>query len=136
MSPMLLDSDSVSEILKQKDQTVIRNALRYERLIGPISFSAVTRYEINRGYKQLGSGKQVAKFESFCSKCVVVPVTDEIWDRAADLWAYAITNGLPHNDADLLIAATALVHSRTLVTGNTNHFAWVPGLTVADWRRP
>ncbi|MBP8948453.1 MAG: type II toxin-antitoxin system VapC family toxin [Candidatus Promineofilum sp.] len=33
---------------------------------------------------------------------------------------------------DALIAATALVHSRTLVTRNTADFAWVNGLRLLD----
>jgi predicted nucleic acid-binding protein len=57
-----------------------------------------------------------------------------VLDRAAALWADARSRGLPDNDADLIIAATALVHGGTLVTGNTAHFTWVPGLQLADWR--
>jgi len=57
-------------------------------------------------------------------------------DRAADLWVVAHHGGLPATDADLLIAATALEHGRALVTGNTTHFSWIPGLTVEDWRQP
>ena len=34
-----------------------------------------------------------------------------------------------------IIAATALEHKRVLVTGNTAHFSWVPGLRVEDWRQ-
>jgi predicted nucleic acid-binding protein len=33
---------------------------------------------------------------------------------------------------DALIAATALVHRRTLVTRNTADFAWVNGLQLLD----
>jgi tRNA(fMet)-specific endonuclease VapC len=36
-------------------------------------------------------------------------------------------------DPDLRIAATALAHEATLVTGNTRHFERVPGLTVQNW---
>jgi tRNA(fMet)-specific endonuclease VapC len=63
-------------------------------------------------------------------------VTDAIFDRAADLWVIARQGGYPHGDADLIIAATALEHARALVTGNTPHFAWIPGLVIADWRQP
>jgi len=44
--------------------------------------------------------------------------------------------GHPGRDADLIIAATALEHGRVLVTGNTLHFAWVPGLKLSNWRLP
>jgi predicted nucleic acid-binding protein len=56
--------------------------------------------------------------------------------RAADLWAEARRGGHPQSDADLIIAATALEHGLALVTGNTTHFSWIPGLKLADWRQP
>jgi predicted nucleic acid-binding protein len=34
----------------------------------------------------------------------------------------------------LIIAATALEHGRALITGNTAHFQWVPGLQIDNWR--
>lgn len=55
---------------------------------------------------------------------------------AADLWVTGRKSGLVPKDADLIIAATALGHGRTLVTGNTAHFSWIPGLTLQDWRDP
>lgn len=64
------------------------------------------------------------------------PLTDAIFNRAEDLWVLARKGGHPHGDADLIIAATALEHGRVLVTGNTAHFAWVPGLRLEDWRQP
>jgi toxin FitB len=33
---------------------------------------------------------------------------------------------------DSLVAATALVHGRTLVARNAKHFEWIPGLTVLN----
>jgi len=54
--------------------------------------------------------------------------------RAADLWAEAHRLGNPRNDADMIIAATALEEGRVLVTGNKSHFAWINGLRLADWR--
>ena len=39
-------------------------------------------------------------------------------------------------DADVLIAATALVEGRTIVTNNREHFARIGGLTVENWKEP
>jgi predicted nucleic acid-binding protein len=46
----------------------------------------------------------------------------------------SVVRGHAHRDADLIIAATAIEHGRTLVTGNTSHFQWVPGLQIDNWR--
>ena len=56
--------------------------------------------------------------------------------RAAELWSEAQTQDYPRDDADLIIAATALQADRQLVTGNTAHFSWIRGLRIADWRSP
>ena len=36
-------------------------------------------------------------------------------------------------DTDTL-AATVLETDRTLITGNTAHYEWIPGLKLDDWR--
>ena len=44
-----------------------------------------------------------------------------------------LDQGRPVATADLLIAATALIHDLTMVTHNIDHFAHVPGLRTQDW---
>ena len=136
MSAVLLDTDMLSKVIKLRDATVRKHALAYVQHHGPLAFSAVTRYKVLRGYKQQGATRQLANFAVFCRHSLILPVTDNIWDRTSDLWAFARQNGHPHEDADLVIAATALEHQRGLVTGNLRHFAWIPGLTIVDWRQP
>jgi predicted nucleic acid-binding protein len=38
------------------------------------------------------------------------------------------------DDADVLIAATALRYNAVLVTGNVRHFSRFDGLVIEDWR--
>jgi tRNA(fMet)-specific endonuclease VapC len=49
MNPALLDTDTLSEVLKRRDQIVLANARAYLAQHGQFTFSAVTRYEIRRG---------------------------------------------------------------------------------------
>ena len=134
MAPTQLDTDILSEFLKQMSASVLANVTNYLQLFSALTFSAITRYEIMRGFKELQSASRIAGFEQFCSHCAILPITDEIFDRAADLWVLARRGGHPCNDADLFIAATALEHGLVLATGNTAHFSWIPGLTLVDWR--
>jgi len=46
----------------------------------------------------------MARFATFCQHAIVLPVTEAIFDRAADLWVLARQGGHPRNDADLIIA--------------------------------
>lgn len=134
MDATLLDTDILSELIKLRDPAVRRNALDYTQVHGQLAFSSMTRYEILRGYRDQNATTQLTRFEVFCQHAIVFAVTDAIFDRAADLWVAGRRGGYPHNDADLIIAATALEHGRVLVTGNTTHFAWIPGLRLDDWR--
>ena len=136
MDSALLDTDILSEVLKLRDPTVRQRALDYTRVHGQLAFSSMTRYEILRGYRDQNATTQLARFVVFCRHGIVFAVTDAIFDRAADLWVTGRRGGHAHNDADLIIAATALEHGRALVTGNTEHFAWIPGLRLDDWRQP
>lgn len=132
MELSLLDTDVVSEIIKQRNVTIRRNAAAYFNQHGQFAFSALTRFEIERGHKERRALRQLERFRIFCQHSLVVPVTESILDRAGDLWAFARQHGHPHGDAD--IAATAADLGRVLVSGNTAHFSWAPGIALADWR--
>jgi tRNA(fMet)-specific endonuclease VapC len=134
MRPALLDTDILSELLKLRNRSVRQKALAYTRQQGPLAFSAMTRYEVRRGYMVRMASTQLARFDTFCQNSLVLPVTDAIFDRAAELWAIGRQSGQPHADADLIIAATALETGRALVTGNAAHFGWIPALPIEDWR--
>ncbi len=59
-----------------------------------------------------------------------VRMTDEIIVRAADIYADLRTRGELIGDADILIAATALVHNLPLKTLNIKHFNRIPHLIL------
>jgi tRNA(fMet)-specific endonuclease VapC len=136
MDAALLDTNALSEVLKQRNANIQQHSRQYLRSHGQFAFSAVTRFEIIRGYKDVGAMTQLSKFLTFCGHSLVLPLTDAIFDRASDLWVVARHGGHSRSDADLLIAATALEHGRHIITGNVTHFAWVPGLVIEDWRQP
>jgi predicted nucleic acid-binding protein len=136
MDESLLDTDILNEVLKQRNANVIRHAAEYLAIHGRFSISSITRYEALRGLKEKGATGQLSRFLEFCRHTSIVPVSEDILDRAADLWSLGRRQGLTPKDADLIIAATAVADGRTLVTGNTVHFQWIPGLTLSNWRDP
>src|SRR5262245_6038435 len=129
----LLDTDLLSEVLKQKHPIVVQKAAAYLQAHQRFTFSAFTRYEIVRGLKAKRAARQLQRFAAFCQHSLILPITDAVLDRAAELWAKADRTGKPKRDADLIIAATAQEHGLGLVTGNIKHFSWISGLTVEDW---
>lgn len=134
MDEALLDTDILSEVLKGKNLDVLTAAQQYLAIHRQLAFSAITMYEIMRGMLANQAPRQLAAFLALTGRSDVLPVSIPILKRAAGLWAEARNNGHPCDDADLIIAATALEARRVLVTGNTRHFSWISGLCVADWR--
>lgn len=136
MKLALLDTDILSEVIKLRNPLVTHRALAYTKLHSQLAFSSMSRYEVVRGYRDQNATTQLARFAVFCQHALILPVSDAVFDRAADLWVFARKGGHPHGDADLIIAASALESGRVLVTGNTAHFRWIPGLQIEDWRQP
>jgi tRNA(fMet)-specific endonuclease VapC len=134
MDIALIDTDILSEVLKKKDSQVLATAQAYLGQHQRLAFSAVTVYEILRGMRAKNAVRQLHDFLRTVSTSDVLPVSVPVLIRAADLWADAVNGGHPRDDADLIIAATAIEAGRVLVTGNTNHFAWISGLALSDWR--
>ena len=133
MDESILDTDILSEVLKRKAPQVLANARQYLVEHQRFAFSEMTVYEIVRGLKATHAAHQLADFLRTVGTSDVFPVSRPVLMRAADLWVDGRAGGHPHDDADLIIAATALETQRVLVTGNTNHYAWIKGLNLVDW---
>jgi tRNA(fMet)-specific endonuclease VapC len=134
MSPVLLDTDILSEILKQRDDNVLRAAQSYLDEWQRFTLSVLTRYEILRGLRARSAVRQELAFTTLCQYSQVLPLTEPIAVRAAAIYADLQLRGELIGDADILIASTALEHGLTIATGNTAHFERVPGLQVVNWR--
>ncbi len=134
MNPSLLDTDILTEVFKRRNPTVTAAAAAYLGEHGQFAISAMTRFEVVRGLRHKRADQLLQRFEFMCARMLILPISDVVLDRAADLWVEARDGGHPQRDADLMIAATSLVHSRELVTGNTPHFRWIQGLSLTNWR--
>src|SRR5262249_43388087 len=101
----LLDTDILSEVLKQKNPIVVQKAAAYLQVHQRFTFSAVTRYEVIRGLKAKGAAQQLQRFITFCQHSLILPITADILDRAADHWVTANQTGQhkgrrPHSRRD------------------------------------
>jgi tRNA(fMet)-specific endonuclease VapC len=134
MLPTLLDTDVLSDVLKQRDDNVLRAARAYLDEWRRFTFSVLTRYEILRGLRAKGAVRQELAFDALCRLSQVLPLTEPIAVRAAAIYADLQLRGELIGDADILIAATALEHRLAIATGNIVHFERIPGLQVVNWR--
>lgn len=136
MLPAVLDTDTLSEVMTARHAHVEQRARDYLATHGSFTFSIITRYEILRGLKVKRATRQIGAFEGRCRASRVLPLTDEIVVRAADIYAQLWHSGQLIGDADILIAATALVHGLVLVMNNLAHFTRVEGLESQSWVAP
>jgi predicted nucleic acid-binding protein len=60
-------------------------------------------------------------------------VNKPVAEKASELYVKLKKKGLLIQDADLLIAATALIHGLCVITNNVNHFSRIKGLKVLNW---
>ncbi len=78
------------------------------------------------GYHKLSAADR-AHFETFFAAAAVLPLSDSVVARAV-----AVRQARKISLGDALVAATALVFGRELLTRNIKDFAGVPGLVVSD----
>lgn len=132
VAQVVLDTDILSAIMRQ-NPVVIPKARAYLDEHSQFTFSIITRYEILRGLKAKGATKQTMVFDDFCARNTILPLTDEAVVKAADIYADLRGRGVLIGDADILIAASALVRGLGVVTNNEGHFQRIRKLQVQNW---
>lgn len=96
--------------------------------INPWRLSTVTYLELAQGCRSKDELQRVKRGLA-AQQTQILPLTAAVSQRAMELIeAHALADGL--RLADALIAATAMEHDLTLLTGNTKHFAAVEALKI------
>lgn len=83
--------------------------------------------------KSLNKEKNLRLLNELMGVIPSVQTSDEIMRKYGKLRADMEIDGTRIDDADLLIAATALTLHVPLVTGNTRHFQRIEDLNVENW---
>ena len=136
----LLDTNVVSELRKVGDGKADANVVTWIEAEEAASFSisAITILELERGVLgvQRRDATQGARLRSWLDNHVrrefagrILPIDDAIATRCAHLHIPD-----PRNEADALIAATALVHGLTVVTRNVRDFEGTGIVVVDPWQ--
>ena len=132
MSGLVLDTNVVSHYIHPRAKVRSPRLLdRVGKLLasGEATLSRVTVYELRRGLlvdEAHGQGQRKAiKLELFIRSVVVLGLDEgggHSWDVAAHLWAKtkAHVPAITLEEADLLIAATAIAYGRVLATCDGN----------------
>jgi len=128
-----LDTNTLTYFLK-KDQNVIRQADEATSGGDTLTLPPVVDYEVQRGLLAKRMATQLEKFLTFRQTIPIGVFDEEVWVKAAYIYAALRQQGKLIDDADILIASFCLVNDCVLVTHNTRHFENIDGLKVVDWK--
>ncbi|BAZ81437.1 type II toxin-antitoxin system VapC family toxin [Sphaerospermopsis kisseleviana CS-549] len=128
----LLDTNIVSAILKENPKA--NNRLKMlNRQNEQVFISAMTYYEIERGLLAVKAVRKLSDFENWVKKYQVLLLDDmAIFKKASEIYADLKQRGLPIQDADIFIAATAIIHDLTLVSHDSD-LSRITGLKLENW---
>ncbi len=131
MTFYVLDTNIVSLILRRDAPTL----KRFEAILVPdnlIIACPLVWYEVRRGLLKRDAQRQMRRFLELFATFAWQDYTQADWALAADLWAERHKQGLPIEDADLVIGAFARSRSAVLATNNASHFQRL-GIIIEDW---
>lgn len=129
----ILDTNICVRFLRGEESVVRRllDADENDDLRIPAMVEGELFYGVEKSERRDENREKVKALLAFLPVCYA---DDETMEKFGELKAKAEAAGRRVDDADVIIAATAMRHGALLVTGNTRHFSRFDGLEIEDWR--
>lgn len=138
MYKRLLDTDIYSEVLKGNNPLVNATASKYLKTINHLTISAISVMEIVRGWRKKRDETRLQRFLKELIGTEILALDSVAGDTAGRIFADLENAGQPIGRMDPMIAAIALQHGLTLVTGNMDHYQRIQtlgyDLKLENWR--
>ena len=129
----LLDTDTCSAHLRRPAGL----SHRFIQHSGRLFISSLVWGELHAGAHHVANPTPLlAAINSLLSDVQMLPFDQDCAEEFGKIRGTLLLRGLSVPSVDLMIAATALVHSLTLVTHNTYDYRFVSGLRLDDWLQP
>ncbi len=122
MDKTLLDTDIFSEILKRKNENVIRFAQNYFSKFNRYTISTITIIEVVKGFHKVKREEQIQTFLKEISKAEILTLNLKNSELAGRIYSDLERRGQPVGRADPIVAAIALERNLVLSTGNMKHY--------------
>ena len=132
MKQCTFDTNIITAFLKN-DLRVVEKVSKYLENFDKLTINIISYYEILRGLKDLGNVEKLKRFGDFIQENELVLIRKETIEKAAEIYAYLKKDGNLIEDADILMAAIAIVEDLILITNNPNHFSRVKELQLENW---
>lgn len=127
----LLDTDILIYSLKGME-TVVQNLENHQE--DYLCISVVSLMELYYGaFKSEKKTANLAKARRIEENFDILPVDFSVAETFGMIKSDLESKGLPLDDFDLIIAASALTSNLILVTNNQKHFSRIEGLRLHNW---
>lgn len=127
---ILLDTNVCVGFLHGEPRVLNRHAQATETMAVPGMVLGELYYGIE---KSRNRAENLLQTEGFLGTVSVVHADDTVMRKFGELKATLEKGGNRVDDADVIIAATAICNDATLATGNVKHFSRFPDLKVENW---
>lgn len=128
----LLDTNIVTAILKNQPLAK-KKLLEFEIRREGLFISCITYFEVKRGLEYINATRQLSDLDELCRKAQLLFLDNiEIIERGCKIYTNLRARGISLEDADILIAATAIARGLILVSHDSD-MVRVPDLTLEDW---
>ncbi|NET26579.1 MAG: type II toxin-antitoxin system VapC family toxin [Okeania sp. SIO1I7] len=128
----LLDTNIVSAFVNQ-NQKIRDKLLEVYTREQDIYISCISFYEVQRGLLYVNATRKLSQFNEFCQEVTILFLDNlEIIEKASEIHIDLRRKGRIIQDADILIAATAIIHNLTLVS-NDSDMSRVEGINLENW---
>ena len=128
----IFDTNMVSALMKdnEKVKAKLDEATDAEEAV---FMSGVSHYEIKRGLLAVNATRKMKMYEDLRKDLQMLFLdTEDVFDKAAEIHTGLKQRGELIQDADIFIAATALLRNLILVSDDS-HFQRIRGLTTENW---
>ena len=131
--PMILIDTNICIAYLHGDRNVTRKLLRADET-DHVMIPGMVEGELFYGVEKSGRrNENREKAEQLLALIPVCHADDAVMKKFGELKAALEKKGTRVDDADVLIAATALCADATLVSGNVRHFKRFKGLRLENW---
>jgi tRNA(fMet)-specific endonuclease VapC len=128
----LLDTDTLSKVLKPQPHLVLARRLGAERQ-EDVFTSAITVGEIAYGAARAGRPKFEERLRALLESLSVVSFDEASAFTYGIVKAEQLAQGRSVAEPDLRIASIALTYDLVVISGNTRHFKLIDGLKLENW---
>lgn len=134
----LLDTDILSEIIKRANPRIITKANTYLSQFEKYTISVITVMEIVEGWQKRQQEQRLQQFLTILNSQEILSFDLAESVLAGKIYADLETTGKRIGYPDCMIAAIAICHDLTLVTGNLSHYQRIQdlgySLILDNWR--